>query len=273
MIAIHSVTKSYNNHPVLKNLDLEIPEGIIFGLLGPNGAGKTTLLRLIMGRLRPDAGSIRLFGKYQPGDEEACFLLGYMPQQAALYEGLSVEENILFFGRLYRVPEQELRLRLDDVLQRVELTGKREALAGNLSGGQKQRVMLATAMIHRPRLLILDEPTAGVDPMLRISFWNWFEAMARDGTSILVTTHHISEAARCTEVVFLREGLLLDRGSPGQLTARYGVKDLEAAFVQATYSETSTRLNNDNDHDNNGNSNRDNQAPGPGSSSGQEPPP
>jgi len=234
MIVLERLQKSFGPLTALHELTLTIPGGTIFGLLGPNGAGKTTLLRLIMGLLAPDGGRIVLFDGAAPGDPEAARQIGYMPQQIALYEELSTRENVRFFGRLYGLRGEELEARCADVLERVELGDEAERPVLQLSGGMQRRAMLASALVHRPRLLILDEPTAGVDPTLRLRFWDWFATLAGEGTSILVTTHHIAEAVHCQEVLFLRAGRLLERGRPGELTARYGGADLEAAFVQAT---------------------------------------
>ena len=234
MIAIEQVRKSFRGRPALHDLTLSIPAGSTFGLLGPNGAGKTTLLRLIMGVLRPDAGRIRLFGDGRPGAPDVTRRVGYMPQELALYEGLTVAENVAFFGRMYGLGGADLRAQVDEVLARVELTERRDSLAGALSGGMMRRAMLASVLVHRPRLLILDEPTAGVDPLLRLRFWEWFRALAQDGVTLLVTTHHISEAGQCASVLFLREGQILEQGPPGPLIERYGARDLEDAFVRAT---------------------------------------
>jgi len=216
------------------DLSLSIPEGSIFGLLGPNGAGKTTLLRMITGLLQPTSGKVQLFDQFQPGDMAARRLLGYMPQELAVYHGLSVLENILFMGRIYGISEPSLRERARIVAEMVGLSDRLGSNVGTLSGGLMRRVMLATTLVHGPRLLLLDEPTAGIDPVLRIRFWDWFETLRQAGTTIIITTHHISEASRCGQVVFLRDGKLLEIGSPEELTERYGVDDLEAAFVQAT---------------------------------------
>lgn len=234
MIELQHVRKAYHGRVALDDLTLTIPEGRIFGLLGPNGAGKTTLLRLIMGVLRPDAGTITLFDGLTPGHTEATRQIGYMPQQLALYEGLSVRENVLFFGRMYGLGGTDLQGRADEVLDRVDLLERQDSLAGTLSGGMMRRAMLASALVHRPRLLILDEPTAGVDPLLRLRFWEWFRQLAAEGITVLVTTHHISEAGQGGEVLFLREGRILERGRPDELIARYAASDLEGAFVQAT---------------------------------------
>ena len=234
MIVLDGVTKRFGTHLAVDRLSLEIPGKRIIGLLGPNGAGKTTLLRMLMGVLTPEAGRIELFGRYAPGEMAATRLIGYMPQQLAIYEGLSLRENVHFFGRLYGVEQSSLVTRCEEVLRRVELDARGDDIALSLSGGMLRRVMLATALIHKPQLLILDEPTAGVDPVLRLHFWAWFKDLCAEGTTILVTTHHISEAGQCDEVFFLRSGTLLERGTPAELNARYGVNDLEAAFVQAT---------------------------------------
>ncbi|HKI97583.1 MAG TPA: ABC transporter ATP-binding protein [bacterium] len=234
MIEIEHVRKAYRGRPALHDLSLHIPEGRIFGLLGPNGAGKTTLLRLIMGVLQPDAGRIRLFDGLAPGSPAATRQIGYMPQQLALYEGLTVRENVRFFGHMYGLDGAVLDARTTEVLERVELSERQESLSGTLSGGMMRRAMLASALVHQPRLLILDEPTAGVDPLLRLRFWDWFRRLASEGITLLVTTHHISEASRGDEVLFLREGSILEQGRPDELIRRYGAADLEAAFVQAT---------------------------------------
>lgn len=236
MLSISQLTKRLGNREAIKQLQLEIPAGEVFGLLGPNGAGKTTLLRLVMGLLQPDQGSIRLFDGQRPGSDAARRHIGYMPQQLAVYPGLTVWENILFYGRIYGMDNSRLQARAAEVLQMVELDARRDDVVATLSGGMTRRAMLATALVHRPRLLILDEPTAGVDPLLRIRFWEWFRQMVQGGTSIIVTTHNISEASHCDNVVFLRDGEKIEEGTPQALMARYGCSNLEAAFVAATVS-------------------------------------
>ncbi|MDH4224862.1 MAG: ABC transporter ATP-binding protein [Deltaproteobacteria bacterium] len=234
MLAIHNLTKTYGGLTALDHLTLSIPEGEIFGLLGPNGAGKTTLLRILTGLVAPTGGKVELFGRYAPTQPEVRAMVGYMPQQDALYPGLTVSENIRFFGRMYGLNGEALETRLEEVLALVELSHRRDGLVSTLSGGMTRRAMLASAMVHHPRLLILDEPTSGVDPSLRLRFWGWFSRLVDNGMSILITTHHISEASHCHQVVFLREGRLLEQGEPHRLMKQYGTADLEAAFVQAT---------------------------------------
>lgn len=240
MLDIQNLSIRLGKTQAIDQLDLAIDEGQVFGLLGPNGAGKTTLIRAIMGLIAPGSGEIRMFGQHHPGATQIRGLIGYMPQQLAVYRGLSVLENLMFFGRMYRVANSELTRRATEILEMVELSGRRDDLVANLSGGMIRRVMLATAMIHHPRLLILDEPTAGVDPLLRIRFWDWFAQMVAAGTSIIVTTHNISEASRCGNVVFLRNGTMLEQGTPQQLMHKYQSEDLEAAFVEAIRSLSRT---------------------------------
>jgi len=234
MLKIEHLNKRFGNKTIIDELNLSIDEGEIFGLLGPNGAGKTTLIRMLVGLLLPNSGKITLFDKYHPESAALRRYIGYMPQQLAVYPGLTVLENVLFFGRMYDMAEDTLRQRAMEILQKVDLAQRLDSLVSTLSGGMVRRVMLATAMVHHPRLLILDEPTAGVDPLLRIKFWEWFNDLVKDGVSIIITTHNISEAAHCQQVVFLREGKLLEQGPPKDIMKKYSVSNLESAFVSAT---------------------------------------
>jgi len=233
MLKLEKITKQFGSFTAVDRLDLEIPEGVIFGLLGPNGAGKTTVLRMVMGLISPTSGQITLFGKYHPSDRWVSQKLGYMPQQLAVYPGLSVWENVLFFGRLYDHQPRQLKHNAEQIIDMVELCPQKDKPVASLSGGMIRRVMLATALIHQPSLVILDEPTAGVDPYLRLKFWEWFQQLAQRGITIIITTHHIAEASRCDEVVFLRNGGILEKGHPRELMASYRAKDLEEAFVKA----------------------------------------
>jgi len=237
ILQIENLGKRFAKHDVLSDVSLSVAKGSVYGLLGPNGAGKTTLLRIVMGLIAPTRGTVRLLGHLEPGDSAARQLLGYMPQQLALYQGLSARENLYFFGRLYGLKDEVIRERAAQLLDLVDLEPHADHIVAELSGGLARRAMLASALIHEPRLLILDEPTAGVDPALRVRFWKWFRKMVDGGTTIIITTHHISEARDCDAVVFMREGRIVQSGSPAELMHSYEARDLEEAFVRATRAE------------------------------------
>jgi ABC-2 type transport system ATP-binding protein len=232
MLDIQQATVKFADSVALNGLTLRVEEGKVFGLLGPNGAGKTTLIRSLMGLQHLSAGSIRLFGDMLPGSASSRTLIGYMPQLYAIYDQLTVRENVRFFAELYSVPSAQINDRVDELLHMTELDSKADAILHTLSGGMKRRAMMATALVHKPRLLILDEPTAGVDPILRIKFWQWFRKLCDQGTSILVTTHHINEAEQCDDIVFLRAGTMIGHGTPQQLMDEQQVDNLDQVFIR-----------------------------------------
>ncbi|MDH5541739.1 MAG: ABC transporter ATP-binding protein [Nitrospinota bacterium] len=234
ILDIENLTKVFGKLTAVDDLSLSIPSKTIFGLLGPNGAGKTTLIRMIAGLVHPTKGKIRLFGNLPPESLKARGQIGYMPQDISIYPGLSVLENIYFFGRIYGLEKEKLIRNAEEALEFVELSAKRNTQVSELSGGMVRRVSLATALVHKPKFLVLDEPTAGVDPLLRLKIWTLLEELASEGTSILITTHHISEARECGNVVFMRNGSLIDQGAPQSIMDKYSASDLESAFVKAT---------------------------------------
>ena len=240
ILRMDGVVKTFGGFAALHRTSLTIPGKMVFGLLGPNGAGKTTMLRLLTGLISPTSGRLTLFGGMEPGSSQARALIGYMPQSLAIYPNLSVVENMLFFGRIYGMEERALRTRIDEVLNTIELTARRDEIVANLSGGMVRRALLGTTLIHKPKLLLLDEPTAGVDPVLRIKIWETLRGLCDEGTSILITTHHISEADRCDRVVFLRSGSVIGDGTPAELVRKYDASDLEKAFVVATKEEAAS---------------------------------
>jgi ABC-2 type transport system ATP-binding protein len=199
-------------------------------LIGPNGSGKTTLMRILVGISRPSSGTAAVLGRVMP-DRETAKVIGYMTQAEALYQDLTVEENLQFFGRVYGGSGAALSQRVDEVLELVDLIPRRKSLVEELSGGMRRRVSLACALVHQPRLLILDEPTVGVDPELRIQFWDYFERLTRTGTSLLVSTHHLDEAWRCHRLGLLRAGELLIEGAPEALRAEAKADTLEDTFL------------------------------------------
>jgi len=231
-ISIEKLSFNYGGLRVIDDMSLEIPAGTSFGLLGPNGAGKTTLIRLLVGLLKPAAGSVRCLGK-APAPANARSI-GYMPQLPALYAELSVEQNIDFFARIYGMKDvKERSPRVAEVVKLVDLWPRRKTQAMKLSGGMKQRVSLGCAIVHRPPLIFLDEPTVGLDPELRVHFWDYFASLTQSGATLIISSHTMDDAAHCQKLVFLRQGRVIALGSPAELTAATGRADasLEDAFL------------------------------------------
>ena len=219
----------------LRGLDLAIPEGAFFGLLGPNGAGKTTLIRSIVGLTRPDEGEIRVFGRRAWGEGAAAARrsIGYAPQEVALDRFVPVRESLTLHGRYFGMSRADARRRADEMLFAFDLAAKANDYAHHLSGGMRRRLLLARALLHRPRLVILDEPTAGVDLELRHDLWAYIRALHADGTTILLTTHYIEEAeALCERVAFIRGGRIVADGAPLDLRERFGAARLEDVYLQ-----------------------------------------
>lgn len=217
-IEISGLTKKFGDFIAVDHLDLKVYKGEIFGLLGPNGAGKTTTIRMLCGLMAPTEGSIKILGYNIPEQRnEAIRKIGYMAQRFSLYEDLTVYENMEFYGKLYGLKGSLLRERILKLLDFLELSEFKDRLAGKLSGGMKQRLALGVALIHNPSLLILDEPTAGVDPSLRRAFWNYFRNLNKEGTTILVTTHYMDEAENCDRIGLMSKGKLIAIGSPREL--------------------------------------------------------
>jgi ABC-2 type transport system ATP-binding protein len=231
-IAIDKLTFSFGKLLVIDDLSLEVPKGTSFGLLGPNGSGKTTLIRLLVGLLKPAAGTIRCLGK-APSPSNAKSR-GYMPQLPALYTELTVQQNIDFFARIYGMKDRELReQRVDEVIKLVDLWDKRKTAVMKLSGGMKQRVSMGCAIVHSPPLIFLDEPTVGLDPDIRVNFWNFFENLTRGGTTLIISSHTMDDAAHCQKLIFLRQGKVIALGTPQELRSATGRADanLEDAFL------------------------------------------
>jgi ABC-2 type transport system ATP-binding protein len=215
-INVESLRKRFDRIEALKSVSLAVKAGEIFGLLGANGAGKTTLIRILVGSSRPTAGAARVLGLEPIRDARALRRqIGYMPQAPALYEDLSPRDNIRFFGRAQRVPDIERRI--DEVLQLMGLSARAHDPVYGFSGGMKQRASLACALVHQPRLLLLDEPTAGMDPKLRALLWQHFRQLADAGTTMLVSTHQMDEALYCDRLAIMRDGVVLACDTPHNL--------------------------------------------------------
>jgi ABC-2 type transport system ATP-binding protein len=217
----------------VKDVSLRVARGRIFGVLGPNGAGKSTTIRMLCGILTPTGGRGKVIGHDIVREAEAIKRnIGYMTQRFSLYEDLSVEENLAFYAGIYGVPGKARKQRIESVLESAGLAPRRRQIAGTLSGGWKQRVALASATVHEPKLVFLDEPTAGVDPVSRREFWEQIHHLADAGTTLIVTTHYMDEAERCHEIAFIFRGQLLDTGTPRELVERRGLRAAEVE-VQA----------------------------------------
>jgi ABC-2 type transport system ATP-binding protein len=231
-VEARDVRKRFGAVTALDGLSLAVPPGEIYGLLGPNGSGKTTLIRTLAGLLRPDGGEVRVFG-LGPRAAASAGAVGYMTQAAALYAELSVEENLRFFAALQGVNGgvTGVDARIEDALRHVDLLDRRHSTVGTLSGGMRTRVSLAATLLHQPRLLLLDEPTVGVDPALRREFWEHFRSLAATGVTILVSSHVMDEASRCDRLGLIRAGRVLAEGTAAELVARAGTTDLESAFL------------------------------------------
>jgi ABC-2 type transport system ATP-binding protein len=239
-ILLHSLVKTFGPLRAVDNVSLQIDSGEIFGLIGPNGSGKTTLIRLLLGLLHPTSGTVRILDHRIP-DQRIASSIGYMTQASALYRELSVLENLAFFGELYGLHGHLLQTRTREVLELVDLTERAHTPIQTLSGGMRQRVSLAVSLVHQPRVLILDEPTVGIDPELRRTFWDYFAMIAEQGVTIVVSTHHLDEAARCHRLGLMRFGQMLAVDTPDGLRRQSGTEDFEQAFLY--FAERRTAVN------------------------------
>lgn len=212
VIDVRGMTKRFGSRTVVDHIGLQVRRGEIYGFLGPNGSGKTTFIRMLCGLLRADDGSGTCLGYDVISQSEAVkAAVGYMTQRFSFYEDLSIAENLDFVGRMFGIPQRQEAV--ERSLERLGLAGRRQQLAGQLSGGWKQRLALAACLIHQPRLLLLDEPTAGVDPKARREFWEQIHELAADGLTFLITTHYMDEAERCHRLAYIAYGKLLADGT------------------------------------------------------------
>ncbi len=225
-VEVQDVAKTFGSLRALDGISLRVRRGEVYGLLGPNGSGKTTLIRCLVGLVQPNAGTVTVLGRRIP-DLAVLSRVGYMTQAAALYPDLSVEENLRFFAAINGAEGN-----VDEALNFVELAERRQSVVATLSGGMRTRASMACALVHRPELLLLDEPTVGVDPQLRVQLWDRFQAMAAEGTTIVVSSHVMDEAERCQRLGLIRFGKLLAEGSADELRGLAGVARLEDAFLK-----------------------------------------
>ena len=227
-IDVTGLVKSFDKKVVVNNIDIQMPKGQVWGFLGPNGSGKTTTIRMICGLLKPNAGSGQCLGyDIIKESEQIKARTGYMTQKFSFWSDLTIRENLDFVARLYHVPKPKALV--NQTLEKLGLTQRQKQLAGKLSGGWKQRLALAAVSMHRPQLLLLDEPTAGVDPQARRDFWQQIHHMSNQGITVLVSTHYMDEAERCDHIVYLSNGELITQGSVNDVIQQSGLKTFKAS--------------------------------------------
>jgi ABC-2 type transport system ATP-binding protein len=229
-IKIEHVNKSFGKKQVLFDINLDVPYSQILGLLGPSGSGKSTLIKMIVGIDVPTSGDVLLLGEKMP-KLSMMNKIGYMAQSDALYNELTAEENIKFFASMYKLSKAKQKQRIIDVMELVNLSDHLKKQVKHYSGGMKRRLSLAIALIHEPPVLILDEPTVGIDPVLRKSIWNELYKLNNNGTTIIVTTHVMDEAEKCNNLGMIRDGILIATGSPNEIKCASGSNTIEEAFL------------------------------------------
>jgi ABC-2 type transport system ATP-binding protein len=225
-ISARGVIKSFGRQRVLDDLTVDIPSGVTYCLLGPNGSGKTTFIRAVVRLLHLDGGEMSVLDRPVSRVGEIYSQIGYMTQHKALYPDLTVEENMEFYAGLYGLEKQRRVDRLEELLEMVDLLEHRGRLAGALSGGMYQRLSLACTLIHEPKLLLLDEPTVGVDPRLRQTFWDYFGRLTQEGKTVLITTHLMDEAEKCQRVGYMRAGRMVAEGTPEEILRLAGLRPI-----------------------------------------------
>ncbi|MCA0970504.1 ABC transporter ATP-binding protein [Halobacillus litoralis] len=230
ILQLKDISQQFNQRNILNNIEFDIQKGEIFGLLGPSGAGKTTLVKMMTGTLVPTEGQVFMNGEQIPSLEQMK-KYGFMAQSDALYQELTAYENLDFFGSLYKMSKTYRKKRISEVMEMVDLSGHLHQPVETFSGGMKRRLSLAAALMHEPELIILDEPTVGIDPVLRQSIWNELQRLKEKGITIVVTTHVMDEAEKCDRLALLREGEVIALNTPSQLKETIGVASIEEVFL------------------------------------------
>lgn len=232
MIHLSDVSKSFDGKPIITSISLQVNPGEILCLLGPSGAGKTTLIRLITGALKADSGEI-VIGEVKVPSVKLYSVIGFMPQNDALYSDLTGWDNLMFFGGLYNLKGNELKERAAEVLELMDLSEDKDKMVSNYSGGMKKRLSLATTLLHNPKVLLLDEPTVGIDPLLRKSIWDEFQRLKEKGKTIIVTTHVMDEAVKCDRTALIYNGSIIVDDSTQALIDKTEGGNIEELFFMA----------------------------------------
>ncbi|MFD3157992.1 ABC transporter ATP-binding protein [Haloimpatiens sp. FM7330] len=244
-IEIKGLTKKFGDFTAVENITFNVPKGKIYGFLGPNGSGKSTTIRMLCGVLPPTEGTAYVLGhdvRKERGKIKSK--IGYMSQKFSLYEDLTVDENLNFYAGIYGLSKKERDERKKYIISMAGLEGREKNITGNLSGGWKQRLALGCALIHNPEILVLDEPTAGVDPVSRRIFWEMIYTLASEGITVLVTTHYMDEAESCDIVAFIFNSKLITIGTPKELIEREGANNLEDVFIKYVEKTTNEKVEN-----------------------------
>ncbi len=231
-VRAHQLSKKFDDFLAVDRVSFDVHRGEIFGFLGANGAGKTTTIRMLCGLLIPTSGEawVNGFGIHTES-ERIKQSIGYMSQKFSLYQDLTVEENIVFYGGIYGLSRAEIRSRKEWILKKLDLTAQRNMLTGNIPLGWKQGLALGCAILHRPPILFLDEPTSGVDPISRREFWRFIHELAQQGTTVFVTTHYMDEAEYCNRLAIMHQGKIIQIQSPGELKKKYQKTSIEEVFI------------------------------------------
>lgn len=232
LVKVSNVVKKYGKVTILNNIHFTMGEGEIVGLIGPSGSGKTTFIKCMLGMEKVNSGNVIMLNKIMP-DLHVLGKIGYMAQSDALYEELAAKENLVFFAKLFKLSKSEIEQRIEYVANLVNLTDHLKKKVSNFSGGMKRRLSLAISLLADPTILILDEPTVGIDPHLRQSIWKELEVLRDRGVSIIITTHVMDEAERCDRLALIREGQIISTGSPEQLKEEHQVDSIEGIFLVA----------------------------------------
>ena len=232
LLSVANVTKSFKNSKVLDSINVNVSDSEIVGILGPSGAGKTTLIKCIMGMEKVDSGDITLLDSKIP-NREVLNKVGYMAQSDALYTELTAKDNLYFFGEIFKIPKKELKEKIDFLVDLVDLKPFLNRKVNKFSGGMKRRLSLIIALIQDPELIILDEPTVGIDPELRLNIWKEINNLKSKGKSIIVTTHDMTEAIKCDRLLLLKDGNITASGTPDELMKEFNVDSIEEVFLIA----------------------------------------